>query len=51
MSSPAGVGNAGMRVEDLGEVGLGLVDHLLQFSDLAHLLECKNLIFLIAVYR
>ena len=38
-----------MRVEDLGQVWLALVDELLQFGDLAHLLECKDLILLVAV--
>jgi hypothetical protein len=46
---PPRVGNAGMRVENLGEVGLGLLDELLQLGYLAHLLEGKNLVLLVSI--
>lgn len=49
MGSPAGMSNASMGVIDLGEVGLGLCNQLLQLGDFAHLLEGKDLILLVAV--
>lgn len=49
VGSPAGVGNASVRVEDLVGVGLGLLDELLELGDLADLLEGKDLVLLVAV--
>ena len=49
VSCPPGVGNTGVRVEDLGQVGLLLLNELLQLGDLANLLECKDLILLVTV--
>jgi hypothetical protein len=46
---PSSVGNADVRVEDLGLVVARLADELLQGSDLADLLDRKDLILLVAV--
>jgi hypothetical protein len=50
MSSPSGVCNASVRVEDLGEVWLLLRDELLELDDLADLLEGEDLILLVSIY-
>lgn len=50
VGGPSGVCNTGVRVEDLGEVWLLLLDQGLQLGDLADLLEGKDLILLISVY-
>lgn len=50
MSGPSSVGDSGMRVEDFGEIRLGLFDELLQFRDFADLLEGKDLALLVAIY-
>ena len=50
MCSPSGVGNAGVRDERSIEIGLGLLDQLLQLGNLAHFLESKNIPFLITVH-
>jgi hypothetical protein len=42
--------NAGVRVEDLGQVWLLLLDQGLQLGDLADLLEGENLILLVTIY-
>jgi hypothetical protein len=49
VGGPSGVGNTGVRVEDLGEVELLLLDKLLQRGDLADLLDCVDLILLVTV--
>lgn len=49
MSSPTGVSNAGVSFKGLSHVDARLGDELLQLSDLAHLLECKDLILLVAI--
>jgi hypothetical protein len=49
VGGPAGVGDTGVGVEDLGEVGLGLLDELLELGDLANLLEGEDLVLLVAV--
>lgn len=38
-----------MRVEDLGEIGLLLVDQALKLGDLAHLLEGEDAVLLVAI--
>lgn len=49
VGSPSRVGNAGMRVEDLGEIWLLLLDELLELGDLADLLEGENCVLLVTV--
>lgn len=51
MSSPPGVSDTGMGIKNLREVGLRFIDELLEFGDLANLLECKDLVLLVAVNR
>ena len=51
MGSPAGVGNTAVCVKDLCEIGLLLLDELLQLGNLADLLESKHLISLVSVDR
>ncbi len=49
MGGPAGVGDAAVRIEHLGQIGLRVVDELLQLGDLADLLEGKHLVLLVAI--
>jgi hypothetical protein len=49
VGGPASVSNAGMRVKDLGQVDARLVNELSELDHLAHLLESKHFILLIAV--
>ena len=49
VGGPAGMRNAGVVVEDLGEVWLLLLDESLELGDLADLLECEYLFLLVAV--
>ena len=49
VGGPSRVRNAGVRVEDLGEIGLLLVDQALELGDLAHLLEGKDGVLLVAI--
>ena len=49
MGGPSRVRNAGVRVEDLGEIGLLLIDQALELGDLAHLLEGQNAVLLVAI--
>jgi hypothetical protein len=49
VSGPSGVSNASVRIEDLLDVDAALVDHLLEFRDLADLFEGKHLILLVTV--
>jgi hypothetical protein len=49
VGGPSGVGDAGVRVEDLVEVEVLLLDELLQRRDLADLLDRVDLILLVAV--
>lgn len=50
MGCPSGVSDTGMGIENLGEVGLRFVDELLELGDLANLLECENLVLLVAIH-
>jgi hypothetical protein len=38
-----------VRVKDLCEIQVGLVDELLQLGNFAHLLEGENLVLLVAI--
>lgn len=49
MGGPSSVGNAGVRVEDLVLVEVRLFHKLLQGGNLANLLDCKDLVLLVAV--
>jgi hypothetical protein len=49
VGGPSGVSDTGVRVEDLVEAKALLLDELLQRGDLADLLDCVDLIFLVAV--
>jgi hypothetical protein len=49
VGGPSCVCNASVRIEDLGHVGLLLLDQLLQLDDLTDLLESKDLVLLVAV--
>jgi hypothetical protein len=49
VGGPSGVGNTRVRVKDLVEVEVLLLDELLQRGDLADLLDCVDLILLVAV--
>jgi hypothetical protein len=49
VGSPTSVCNTAMCVKDLCEIGLLLLDELLQLGDLADLLEGKDLISLVSV--
>lgn len=51
VSSPSCVCDTSVRVENLGSVGLRLLDELLEFGDLADLLEGQNLILFVTVDR
>lgn len=49
VGGPAGVCDTSVRVEDLGKIGLGLLNQLLQLDHLANLLVSKHLILLVSV--
>lgn len=49
VGGPAGVGNTGVRVEDLVLVELVLLDELLEGGDLADLLDGEDLVLLVTV--
>jgi hypothetical protein len=49
VGSPTSVGNTAMCVKDLCEIGLLLLDELLQLGDLADLLEGKDFVSLVSV--
>ena len=49
MGRPSCVGNAGVRVKDLVEVEVLLVNQLLQRGDLADLLDSVDLVLLVAI--
>ena len=49
VGGPSGVCNTGVVVEDLCEVGLLLLDELLQLGDLADFLEGEDLVLLVAI--
>lgn len=51
VGGPTSVGNTGMCVKDLCEVGLLVLDELLQLGDLANLLESEHFISLVSVDR
>jgi hypothetical protein len=50
VGGPSCVCNASVRIEDLSQVGLLLLDELLQLGNLAHFLEGKDLILLVSIY-
>lgn len=50
MGGPASVCDTAMGIENLGFVDTRGLDELLELSDLADLLESKNLLFLVTVY-
>lgn len=50
MCGPSCVGNTGVAVEDLCQVGLLLLDESLELGDLANLFERKNSVFLVAIH-
>jgi hypothetical protein len=50
VGSPSGVCNAGVRVEDFGEIWLLFRDELLELYDLANLFEGKHFILLVSIY-
>jgi hypothetical protein len=49
MGGPSGVSDAGVGLENLGQIWLLSLDQFLQFGDLADFLEGKHLILLITV--
>ena len=49
VSGPASVCDAAVAVEDLGQVGLLLLDQLLELGDFANFFECEDLVLLVAV--
>lgn len=49
VGGPSGVCDTGVVVEDLGEVGLLLLNELLQLGDLANLLVREDLVLLVAI--
>jgi hypothetical protein len=49
VSGPSGVCNTGVVVKDLGEIGLLLLNELLQLGDLANLLVGEDLVLLVAI--
>jgi len=49
MGSPASVGDAGVRVKDLREIRLDLLDELFQLGNFSNLLEGHDLVPLIAI--
>jgi len=49
VGSPTSVGNTAVCIKDLCEVGLLLLNELLQLGDLANLLESKDLVSLVSV--
>ena len=50
VGGPSRVCNASVRIEDLSQVGLLLLDELLQLGNLAHLLEGHDLILPVTIY-
>jgi hypothetical protein len=51
MSSPSGMSDTGMGIEDFGEVGLGFVDELLELGNFANFLESEDLVLLVTINR
>lgn len=49
VGGPASVCDTDVGVEDLGEVGLALINKLPQLGDLAYLLEGKDFLLLVAI--
>jgi len=49
VGGPSSVGDTGMRIEDLGHVGLLLFDQSLEHGDLADLLEGHDGVLLVAI--
>jgi hypothetical protein len=50
VGSPSGMRDASVRIKDLCKVWLLLCNELLELDDLAHLLESKYFILLVAIY-
>lgn len=51
MGGPSSVSDTGMAVKHLAVVELGLLNQLLEFRDLADLLEGENLVLLVTIDR
>jgi hypothetical protein len=47
---PSGVCNTAVGIEDLGKIWLLILNQFLQLGHLANLLECKDLLLLVAIY-
>ena len=47
---PSGVCNACVRIKDLGEIWLLVLNELLELCHLADLLESENLVLLVSIY-
>lgn len=50
MGSPASVSDSRVRVENFGQVDIGLSNQFLELSNLSHLFEGEYLIFLIPIH-
>ena len=50
VGSPSGVCNACVRIKDLGEIWLLVLNELLELCHLADLLESENLVLLVSIY-
>lgn len=50
MGGPASVRDTSVGLKGLRHVGLALGDKLLQLGDLAHFLECADLILLVTIH-
>ena len=50
MSSPSGVCDTCVRIEDLGKIWLLILDELLELCNLADLLESKDFVLLVSIY-
>jgi hypothetical protein len=51
MCRPSSVCNSGMGIKYFGEIGLGVLNELLQLGDLAHFFVCKDLILPVPIDR
>lgn len=49
VGGPAGMSDTSMGIKQLVQIGFRFGDELLQFGNLAHLLEGKDLVFLVAI--
>jgi hypothetical protein len=50
MGSPTSVRDTGVRLEGLGHVGFTLLNEFLELGNLAHFLEGKDFILLVAIH-